>query len=163
MKMPANWTEVSKEVFMSLMDTLGDTACIETICPTFDTYASEITLFSDEEKSVVVGRMSCSPISGSIQYEINSNYQFVQKKDPVEFNITLVQHELKTAMTNWPAFNSAHEGFAVLKEEVDELWDHVKTNQKRRDLVAMKKEAIQVAAMALRFACEVCGEETGRK
>lgn len=29
--------------------------------------------------------------------------------------------ELIWAMDNWPAFNSAHEGFAVLKEEVDEL------------------------------------------
>lgn len=68
-----------------------------------------------------------------------------------------------TAMQNWPAFNSAHEGFAVLKEEVDELWEHVKTNQKKRDIQAMRKEAIQVAAMALRFATEVCNEKTGRK
>jgi len=71
--------------------------------------------------------------------------------------------EAQQAMLNWPPFNSAHEGFCVLKEEVDELWRHVMTNQKKRDLVAMRKEAIQVAAMALRFAAEVCTEQVGRK
>jgi NTP pyrophosphatase (non-canonical NTP hydrolase) len=74
-----------------------------------------------------------------------------------------VMAELNSAMQNWPEFNSAHEGYAVLAEEVDELWEHVKTNQKRRDLAKMRKEAVQVAAMAMRFALEVCGEETGRK
>lgn len=69
---------------------------------------------------------------------------------------------VKTQM-KWPKFNSAHEGFAVLKEEVDELWDHVKTNQKRRDIEAMRKECIQVAAMAIRFALEICNETDGRK
>jgi NTP pyrophosphatase (non-canonical NTP hydrolase) len=74
-----------------------------------------------------------------------------------------IHKEAEWAMTHWPKFNSAHEGYGVLAEEVDELWQHVKTNQKRRDLQAMRKEAIQVAAMALRFAVEVCNEETGRK
>lgn len=71
--------------------------------------------------------------------------------------------ELDQARRNWPAFNSAHEGYAVLKEELDELWEHVKTNQRRRDLGAMRKEAIQVAAMAMRFALECCDEIGGRK
>jgi hypothetical protein len=61
-----------------------------------------------------------------------------------------VQAELQRALV-WPPFNSAHEGYAVLAEEVDELWQHVKVNQKKRDLVAMRAEAIQVAAMALKF------------
>lgn len=76
--------------------------------------------------------------------------------------IEAVQAELKFARDNWPAFHSAHEGFAILNEEFDELKAHVWTNQKRRDLNAMKKEAIQVAAMAVRFAEEVCSEERGR-
>jgi NTP pyrophosphatase (non-canonical NTP hydrolase) len=71
--------------------------------------------------------------------------------------------EVQQARDNWPGFNSAHEGFAVLLEEVDELKSHVWTNQKRRDLPAMRKEAMQVAAMALRFMGECCDESTGRK
>ena len=71
--------------------------------------------------------------------------------------------EVMKAMENWPKFNSAHEGFAILSEEVDELWDHVKTNQKRRDIDAMRKECIQVAAMAMRFALDICNEVDGRK
>lgn len=71
--------------------------------------------------------------------------------------------EAYNAAQQWPPMNSAHEAYAVLLEEVDELWDHVKTNQKRRDLAAMRAEAIQVAAMALRFVVDICDEERGRK
>ena len=71
--------------------------------------------------------------------------------------------EADRATKVWPPMNSAHEAYAVLLEEVDELWAHVKCNQKKRDLAAMRKEAIQVAAVALRFAAECCDETTGRK
>lgn len=43
-----------------------------------------------------------------------------------------------------------HESYAVLLEEVDEFWDEVKVNQKRRDMASIRKELIQIAAMALR-------------
>ena len=71
--------------------------------------------------------------------------------------------EVESATATWPAMNSAHEGYGVLLEEMDELKGHVWTNQRRRDLDAMRKEAIQVAAMAIRMAAEVCDEDRGRR
>ena len=70
--------------------------------------------------------------------------------------------ETLAASDMYPPMNSAHEGYAVLLEEVDELWDHVKTNQKKRDLIKMRAEAIQVAAMAIRFVHDICDQHRGR-
>jgi hypothetical protein len=73
-------------------------------------------------------------------------------------NIVLedVMDELLAASAKFGAFNSAHEGFAVLKEEVDELWEEVRAKQGGRNPDALRKEAIQVAAMACRFVVDVC-------
>lgn len=74
-----------------------------------------------------------------------------------------VRLQVGAAITNWPPFNSAHEGYAVLLEEVDELWDEVKLKQSTRSVDDMYKEASQVAAMAIRIMYEVCNEDTIRK
>lgn len=64
------------------------------------------------------------------------------------------------ATRNYGKFSSAHEGFAVIKEEVDELWEAVRLKQSNpeRD-EKMRKEAIQVAAMACRFLHDIHGEQ----
>lgn len=56
----------------------------------------------------------------------------------------------------WPTNSVSHEAYGVLLEEVDELWDEVK--KRVIDRKAMRKEAIQVAAMAIRFVMNVCDE-----
>jgi NTP pyrophosphatase (non-canonical NTP hydrolase) len=66
-------------------------------------------------------------------------------------DINAVMTELEHASANFPAMRSEHEGYAILKEEVDELWDEIKKNPKNRDKAALRREAVQVAAMALRF------------
>lgn len=70
--------------------------------------------------------------------------------------------EMDGALAKFPPFHSAHEGYAVLLEEVDELWDHVKVKQGARDLAGMRREAVQVAAMALRFIVDVCDSGRGQ-
>lgn len=60
--------------------------------------------------------------------------------------------EYLRASTFFPAFTNAHEGYAVLLEEVDELWDAVKLNQSNSERVKqIHIEAKQVAAMAMRI------------
>jgi hypothetical protein len=70
-----------------------------------------------------------------------------------------VRSELTRATERYPAFNTAHEGYAVLLEEVDELKTHVWMRQGLRITHAMRAEAVQVAAMALRFALDICSTE----
>lgn len=89
----------------------------------------------------------------------------IQEKDLGLRKLLAVQEiyqELERAM-RWPPMNSAHEGYAVLAEEVDELWDHVKVQQGKRDVPEMVYEAVQVAAMALRFIVDVGRPEVAAK
>lgn len=72
-----------------------------------------------------------------------------------------VLEELHSAIRKHPVFNSPHEGWAVIKEEEEELWDEVK--RRDIDVVAMRKEAIQVAAMAIRFLTDCCPGPRFRK
>lgn len=67
--------------------------------------------------------------------------------------------ELARARAKFPvALNSAHEGYAVVHEELDELWDEVKCGRPER-LGEMRAEAVQVGAMALRFIEDVCDRD----
>jgi len=68
--------------------------------------------------------------------------------------LTEVIEEFNSARKKHPKFNSAHEGYAVILEEMDELKAEVW--KRKHDPELMRKEAIQVAAMALRFLTDVC-------
>lgn len=70
--------------------------------------------------------------------------------------LNMVLREYESAARAWPAMQSAHEGYAVILEELDELWDEVKAQDFRR----MEEEAVQVAAMAMRFVIDVCRKPT---
>jgi RNAse (barnase) inhibitor barstar len=75
--------------------------------------------------------------------------------------ITEIQKEILKAEDLYGNFNSTHEAYAVLKEEVDELWDIVKKNTERTyglpewKVKALVPELIQIAAIAIRTANEL--------
>lgn len=68
----------------------------------------------------------------------------------VDYILLEVRRELLTAMKQNAPLNSSHEAYAVIREELDEFWDEVKKKRSERDPELMKKELIQVAAMAIR-------------
>lgn len=65
--------------------------------------------------------------------------------------------ELERATEQYGKIHSAHEGYAVIKEEVDELWGAVKI--KSLGFEEQKGECIQIAAMAIRFILDLDPEE----
>lgn len=62
--------------------------------------------------------------------------------------------ELIKAAQKHPPMNTPHEGISVIKEEVDELWDHVKKDTGQSD--EARKEALQISAMGLRYVLDLC-------
>jgi hypothetical protein len=70
--------------------------------------------------------------------------------------VELAHGELVEATGQYGPFASAHEGYAVVLEEVRELEKEVFLNPRERDTERMKKEAIQLAAMAIRFLVDLC-------
>lgn len=65
--------------------------------------------------------------------------------------------ELEHATEKFGSFKSAHEGYCVLLEEVDELWDEIKAN--RGYTMGARQEAIQIAAMAMRYVLDINDNE----
>jgi hypothetical protein len=71
--------------------------------------------------------------------------------------LSAVRHELTGALWKFPSFNSPHEGWAVIREELDELWEHVKANEGHT--AEAQQEALQIAAMACRYVLDLTNEE----
>jgi hypothetical protein len=63
-----------------------------------------------------------------------------------------IRAEVQRAETVYVPLHSLHEAYAVILEELDELWDQVRMKDHERDPVAIRKELIQIAAMAWRTA-----------
>ena len=61
----------------------------------------------------------------------------------------LIEQIKNKAVKQHGDFNSLHEGYAVILEEVDELWDE--TKKKRPDVKNAKTECLQIAAMCIKL------------
>ena len=67
----------------------------------------------------------------------------------------LIKEEYERATERFGKFHNAHEGWGVIREEYLELEDEIRKRQVDYDMDKMRKEAIQLGAMALRFMVDV--------
>jgi hypothetical protein len=63
----------------------------------------------------------------------------------------LVKDEYDKAVLLNKRFNSPHEGLAVIEDQFEDLKKEVFLPYSERDLARMRKQAVQIAAMAIRF------------
>lgn len=61
-----------------------------------------------------------------------------------------IDDELARSKKHEITFRSLHEAYSVILEELDEVWDITKLKKRDRDKEALRKELIQVAAMAIK-------------
>ncbi len=108
---------------------------------------------------------------GIVYQDGTGDQQFLSLTDPIDKALLDVTREYAQATEKFPVpFHSAHEGLAVIEEEFIELRDEVFRNplknfkncsqgfKDRRIAIHkrdMRKEAIQLAAMALKFLTQV--------
>ena len=76
----------------------------------------------------------------------------MRKKDA----LYAINDEYDEAAKHFPVFASYHEGKAIIEEELEELWDEIKAKPHPGRKGNLKREAIQVGAMALRFLIDLC-------
>ena len=61
-----------------------------------------------------------------------------------------VDKELISSYRHGRKFASLHEAYAVILEELDEVWDITRQKRKNRDKEELREEFIQIAAMAFK-------------
>ena len=80
-------------------------------------------------------------------------------KNDITNNETLwgeLLYELQFARSKYEAFHSAHEGYATILEELDELWDEIKKSKDIKGNNQIRHELIQVGAMVVRYLENLC-------
>lgn len=71
-------------------------------------------------------------------------------------SLSKMEAEYNRASKLYPRFHSNHEGYAVIKEEIDELWDAIKKEKGVKGNKQIKHELIQIGAMVIRYLDNLC-------
>jgi NTP pyrophosphatase (non-canonical NTP hydrolase) len=67
-----------------------------------------------------------------------------------------IETEYHRANDLYSDLHSNHEAYAVIKEEMDELWDEIKKNKGTKGNNQIRHELIQIGAMVVRYLDNLC-------
>ena len=81
--------------------------------------------------------------------------------EDVKDALASVEFEVRRAEMKHLPMHSAHEGHSVIREEVEELWDHVKADTGYTP--EAYDEAKQIAAMGIRYMLMIKGKVRGQR
>ena len=98
----------------------------------------------------------CENLLNNLNQVSKENYESL-----IDSTLSLVKNEILKARKQHPKdYNSCHEGYAIISEELDELWDEIKIKESREEYSKFKirNEAIQVACTTIRFIIETTGD-----
>jgi hypothetical protein len=99
-------------------------------------------------------------LSERVAAALNGVRRAVAATIPLPVAVLDAATELQRAQGRYPPMHSAHEGWAVIREEYLELEEALRMRQGDPERPGrIRAEAIQVAAMALRLAADVCDDE----
>ena len=137
-----------------------------------------IEYVSDDIKETILLLTYCIPLTLLVLlimyllilafYWVLTGKEFVLKRMEIKMTTQMQDaafefaQELARARIKFPPMASAHEGYAVILEEFDELWEIVKQKQSERDYADMRKEVVQLGAMVLAFLTEIVDTENRR-
>lgn len=62
----------------------------------------------------------------------------------------MIDAEVERAKRHGEKFASLHEAYAVILEELDEVWDITRQKRRERVVLDLRMELIQIAAMAVK-------------
>jgi hypothetical protein len=74
----------------------------------------------------------------------------------IDESLRQIENEFLRASDLYSDLHSNHEAYAVIKEEVDELWDEIKKYKNTRGNKFIKEELIQIGAMVVRYLDNLC-------
>ena len=78
-------------------------------------------------------------------------YNFLDELKVLDYKIIEeVDAEIARSYKHDVKFASLHEAYAVILEELDEVWDITRLKRKIRDKDKLKEEFVQIAAMAIK-------------